>query len=70
MDAAELKIICDNYEKRLDALRAELVTAEGELSLEITYGNCRRRGEHKYTERGPEGAKCKICIYCGHTAFA
>ncbi len=65
MDAAELKVICDNYEASLDLLRGKLGIAEDELFGARLDAACLRHGGHKFVERGPNGAKYKECEYCG-----
>lgn len=64
MDAAELKVVCDNYERRIDGLEAALNTANEGLNWQIGKAICARHGGHEFIDKGPYGATYKECKYC------
>lgn len=64
MNAEELQVVCDAYEKRISWLDNELDRTRNELWLLANRRICISHGGHEFIDKGPNGAKYKECHYC------
>lgn len=61
MDAAMLKVICDNYENRTRFLEAELLAARLMLHELDKSAICVAHGGHEFERETNMLSKCKFC---------
>lgn len=65
MDAAELKVVCDNYEKRLDAFQDIIDRLSGHIDGLRADQICRSHGGHEFIDKGSPGVPYTPCKHCG-----
>jgi len=69
MEATELQIVVDAYEKRIAILQVRVQQAESccvRLSREQL---CQSKDGHKFEEKNQHGVKSKACKWCGKDGY-